>query len=182
MYRPNGKSRDFGTHVFRTSQGEPNNGSFVIRFEILQPRPLGPPREKLPGVEVWEFCHHIIPDCWGRLHKSWMHGQVDRWDWSRSHLGVNWYDLDLTTGSPSNGVPYKGLYGSVCCFFPSFSSCRFCTLDADWFAASWHVLWLSAYFVFIRVTNTKLWNDLHTCTVVLWTKIVVEFLQNGLQR
>ena len=36
----------------------------------------------------------------------------------------------------------------------------------------------------VRITNTKPWNHLHMCTVVLWTKIVVEFmfLYSGLQR
>ena len=28
----------------------------------------------------------------------------------------------------------------------------------------------------VRIRNTKPWNHLHMCTVVLWTKIVVEFL------
>ena len=39
------------------------------------------------------------------------------------------------------------------------------------------------WFVFITVGNTKLWNHFHMCTVVLWTKIVVEFLllRNGLR-
>ena len=35
---------------------------------------------------------------------------------------------------------------------------------------------LSAQFVFIRIRNTKPWNHLHMCTVVLCTKIVVEFV------
>ena len=35
--------------------------------------------------------------------------------------------------------------------------------------------WLSAQFVFIRIRNAKRWNHLRMCTVVLWTKIVVEF-------
>ena len=40
------------------------------------------------------------------------------------------------------------------------------------------------WFVFIRIRNTKPWNHFHMCTVVLWTKIVVEFmlLWSGLQR
>ena len=35
---------------------------------------------------------------------------------------------------------------------------------------------LSAQFVFNRMRNTKPWNHLSMCAVVLWTKIVVEFL------
>ena len=40
------------------------------------------------------------------------------------------------------------------------------------------------WFVFIRIRNTKPWNHFHMCTVVLWTKIVLEFmiLWSGLQR
>ena len=32
------------------------------------------------------------------------------------------------------------------------------------------------WFVFIRIGNTKPWNYFHICTVVLWTKIVVELM------
>ena len=32
------------------------------------------------------------------------------------------------------------------------------------------------WFVFIRIRNTKPWNYFHICTVVLWTKIVVDFM------
>ena len=32
------------------------------------------------------------------------------------------------------------------------------------------------WFVFIRIRNTKPWNHFHMCIVVLWTKIVVEFM------
>ena len=40
------------------------------------------------------------------------------------------------------------------------------------------------WFVFSAIRNTKLWNHFHMFTVVLWTKIVVEFvlLWSGLQR
>ena len=43
---------------------------------------------------------------------------------------------------------------------------------------------LLSWFVFIRIRNTKPWNHLHSYTVVLWTKIVVElmFLYSRLQR
>ena len=34
----------------------------------------------------------------------------------------------------------------------------------------------SASFLFVRIRDIKPWNHLHICTVVLWTKIVVDFM------
>ena len=47
-----------------------------------------------------------------------------------------------------------------------------CMVHGAW--CRWRTVALAV--VFIRIRNTKPWNHLHMCIVVLWTKIVVEFM------
>ena len=87
--------------------------------------------------------------------------------------------------------------GSVCFFVfvvvVVFLVCRFCSFETAQYGP-YTSLFLEGggrgngeqlgWFVLIRIRNTKPWNHFHMCTVVLWAKIVVEFmlLWSGLQR
>ena len=88
------------------------------------------------------------------------------------------------------------LFVCLFCFCPFFWCCRFCHMCSTVLITSLFVCFLLLFFfgggrggqlgwfVFIRIRNTKPWYHFHMCTVVLWTKIVVELmlLWSGLQR
>ena len=85
----------------------------------------------------------------------------------------------VVVGGGGGGLVWFGLF--VCLFFVLFLWC-------------WCFLWEGSrghgsdgqlgWFIFITIRNTKPWNYFQMCTVVLWTKIVVEcmLLWSGLQR